>query len=57
MYIGNDLGRYHQADLMRQAKAAQLAGETAAAQAAKRRADLRRVFGAAVTMLLWPIRH
>jgi hypothetical protein len=57
MYIGNDLGRYHQADLMRQANAARLAGETAAAQAAKRRADLRKVFGAAVTMLLWPIRH
>ena len=57
MYIGNDLGRYHQADLMRQAEASRLAGQTASAQAAKRRAELRKVFGAALSMLLWPIRH
>jgi len=57
MYIGNDLGRYHQADLMRQAVAARLAGETASAQAAKRRANLRKVFSAAASMLLWPIKH
>lgn len=57
MYIGNDLGRYHQADLMRQAAAARMAGETASAQAAQRRATLRKVLSTAVSMLLWPIRH
>ena len=57
MYIGNDLGRYHQADLMRQAEGARLAKQTASAQAAERRATLRKVLSAAVSMLIWPIRH
>jgi hypothetical protein len=57
MYIGNDLGKYHQADLMRQAEAARLAGETASAKAAEGRATMRKVLSAAVSMLLWPIKH
>ena len=57
MYIGNDLGRYHQADLMRQAEASRLAGETASARAAERRATMRKVLSAAVSMLVWPIKH
>ena len=57
MYIGNDLGRYHQADLMRQAEASRLGKETASAQAAERRATMRKVLSAAVSMLLWPIKH
>jgi len=57
MYIGNDLGRFHQADLMRQAEASRLAKETAYVQAAERRATVRKVLSAAVSMLLWPIRH
>jgi hypothetical protein len=57
MYIGNDLGKYHQADLMRQAQAARLAGETASAKAAEGRATMRKVLSAAVSMLLWPIKH
>jgi len=57
MYIGNDLGRYHQADLMRQAEASRLAGETASAKAAERRATMRKVLSGAVSMLIWPIKH
>jgi len=57
MYMGNDLGRYHQADLMRQAQASRLAKETASAQAAERRATMRKVVSAAASMLLWPIKH
>jgi hypothetical protein len=57
MYIGNDLGRYHQADLMRQAEGARLAGQTRSAQSAHRRATLRRVVSMATATLLWPVRH
>jgi hypothetical protein len=57
MYSNSDLGRARQADRMREAAAYRMAGETSAAQAAERRATVRRVLGTAVSLLLWPIRH
>jgi hypothetical protein len=57
MYSNSDLGRFHQADRLRQAEAYRRAGEASGAQAAEHRATVRRVLGAAISLLLWPIRH
>ena len=57
MYSNSDLGRFQQADRLRQAEAYRRAGEASEALAAGRGATLRRVLGAAISLLLWPIRH
>jgi hypothetical protein len=57
MYSNSDLGRFRQADRVREAEAYRRAGQTAAARAAERRATVRTVLSAAVSLLLWPIRH
>jgi hypothetical protein len=57
MYSNSDLGRFQQADRLREANAFRRAGETSAARAAERRGTVRKVLGAAVSMLLWPIKH
>jgi hypothetical protein len=57
MYLGNDLGKFRQADLRREADAFRKAGETRAARAADHRAAARTVLRAAATLLLWPIKH
>jgi hypothetical protein len=51
MYYGTDLGRYHRADLMREAEGFRLSKETAKARATERRATVRKVFTTALTML------
>jgi hypothetical protein len=53
----NDMGRYRQADLLREAEAFRLTKSTRAARAAERRTAARRVVTHAVSMLLWPIKH
>ena len=57
MYLGNDLGKYRQADLRREADAFRKSGETRAARSVEHRATARKVMSAAATMLLWPIKH
>jgi hypothetical protein len=57
MYSNSDLGRFQQADRVREAAAYRLAGETAAARAVERRATVRKVMSTAVALLLWPVRH
>jgi hypothetical protein len=57
MYSNSDLGRFLQADRMREAEAFRRAGETAAVRAAERRTTVRRVLGTAVSLLLWPVKH
>ena len=57
MYLGNDLGRAHRADLMREAEGYRLSKETAKARAAERRATVRKVFTAALSMLAVGARH
>jgi hypothetical protein len=57
MYSNSDLGRFQQADRLREAEAYRRAGETAGARAAERRATVRRVMSTAVTLLLWPVKH
>jgi len=57
MYLGNDLGKYRQADLRREADAFRKAGETRAARSAEHRATTRTVLRAAMSLLLWPIKH
>jgi hypothetical protein len=57
MYTSGDLGRARQADMMRRAEANRLSNEASAARAAERRSGARRVFGAAFSMLLWPVKH
>jgi hypothetical protein len=57
MYSNSDLGRFQQADRLREAQAFRRAGETSVARAAERRATVRRVMGTAVSLLLWPVKH
>ncbi len=57
MYSNSDLGRFQQADRVREAAAYRRAGETAAARAAERRATARKVMSTAVALLLWPVKH
>jgi hypothetical protein len=57
MYPSGDLGRARQAEMMRRAEANRLSRETSAARSAERRAGVRKVFGAAVSVLLWPVKH
>ena len=57
MYSNSDLGRFRQADRMREAQAFRRAGQTSAARAAERRSTVRTVLSTAVSLLLWPIRH
>jgi hypothetical protein len=57
MYSNSDLGRFRQADLMREAEGYRRASQTAAARAAERRATARKVLSTASTLLLWPIKH
>jgi hypothetical protein len=57
MYSNSDLGRFRQADLLREAAASRMASETAAARSAEHRATVRRVLTTAVSLLLWPIKH
>ena len=51
MYYGTDMGKYHRADLMREAEGFRLSKETARARAAERRATVRKVFTTALSML------
>lgn len=53
----NELGRYRQADLMREAEAFRMTKATRAARAAERRTAVRRVVTHAASLLLWPIKH
>jgi hypothetical protein len=57
MYSNSDLGRFQQADRLREAEAFRRAGETSEARAAERRATVRKVLGTAVSLLIWPIKH
>jgi hypothetical protein len=57
MYSNSDLGKFQQADRMREAEAYRRAGETASARSAKHRSTVRKVLGTAISLLLWPIRH
>ena len=57
MYLGNDLGKYRQADLRREAEAFRMAKGTRAARAAERRATARNVVTHAVSLLLWPVKR
>jgi hypothetical protein len=57
MYTSGDLGRARQADMMRRAEANRLSREVSAARSVDRRMGARRVFGAAFSMLLWPVKH
>jgi hypothetical protein len=57
MYSNSDLGRFRQADLMREAEASRLASQTAAARRAENRATVRKVMTTAVSFLLWPVKH
>ena len=53
----NDLGKYRQADLLREAAAFRMTKGTRAARAAERRASARRVVTHTLSLLLWPIKH
>jgi hypothetical protein len=57
MYSNSDLGRFRQADLVREAEAYRRASQTASARAAERRATARKVLSSASALLLWPIKH
>ena len=57
MYSNSDLGRFQQADRMRDAKVFRMAQQTSAAGLAERRATVRKVLSTAISLLLWPIRH
>jgi hypothetical protein len=57
MYTSGDLGRARQADMMRRAEANRLSRETSAARSAERRDGARKVLGAAMSLLLWPVKH
>jgi hypothetical protein len=57
MYSNSDLGRFQQADRLREAEAFRRGAETSKARAAQHRGTVRRVLGTAVSLLLWPIRH
>jgi hypothetical protein len=53
----NEMGRYRQADLLREAEAFRLTKSTRAARAAERRMTARRVLTHAASLLLWPVKH
>ena len=50
MYSNSDLGRFQQADRMREAKVFRMAEETRAAGQAERRATVHKVLGTAISL-------
>jgi hypothetical protein len=57
MYSNSDLGRFQQRDRLRQAEVYRRAGGASQTLGAEHRATLRRILAAAISLLLWPIRH
>lgn len=55
--FGSDLARQRMQERMREAQAYRATRETRAARAAARHAAMRRVALAAVSVILWPIKH
>ena len=57
MYGTQDMARYRQAQLMREAEAFRRTKDTRAAHSAERRAAVRKMLATAVGLVLWPIKH
>jgi hypothetical protein len=57
MYGTQDMARYRQAQLMREAEAFRRTKDTRAAHSAERRATVRKMLATAVGLVLWPIKH